>query len=100
MRLTEFQITTINNLSKKHFGSSTRIYLFGSRTDDSKKGGDIDLLIRNNDESALTLEAKIHYLAELKKILGNQKIDIVLDNSATRKKLNFYSSVINNQIEL
>lgn len=74
--------------------------MFGSRTDDSKKGGDIDLFIKNNDESTLTLEAKIHYLTELKKILGEQKIDVVFDNSETRKKQNFYRSIINNQLEL
>jgi len=74
MRLTELQIQTINTLSKKHFGSRTKVYLFGSRIDDLKRGGDIDLLIKNKNEQILTLEAKIHFLAELKTKIGNQKI--------------------------
>ena len=39
-----------------------------------KKGGDIDLLIYNNNESALTMDAKVYFLAEMivkiEKLLG------------------------------
>jgi predicted nucleotidyltransferase len=100
MRLTELQIQSINALSKKHFGSETTVYLFGSRTDDLKRGGDIDLLIRNKNEQVLTLDAKIYFLAELKKKIGNQKIDVVFDNMNTRKKQNFYRSITLNQVKL
>ncbi len=55
MRLNEFEIDTINKLAKKHFGDGTSVYLFGSRTDDRKKGGDIDLFICNDNEEVLTL---------------------------------------------
>jgi predicted nucleotidyltransferase len=64
MRLNEFEIDTINKLAKKHFGDGTSVYLFGSRTDDRKKGGDIDLFIGNDNEEVLTLEAKVGFLAE------------------------------------
>ncbi len=74
MRLTELQIQTIKALSKKHVGSETKVYLFGSRTDDLKRGGDIDLLIRNKNEQVLTLDAKIYFLAELKKGLAPRKL--------------------------
>jgi len=74
--------------------------LFGSRTDDSKKGGDIDLFITNNNEAALTLEAKIHFLTELKTKIGDRKIDVVFDNANTRQKKNFYRSVIRHKAEL
>jgi uncharacterized protein len=50
MRLNRFQIDTINKLATKHFGQAATAYLFGSRTDNQKKGGDIDLLIKNNNE--------------------------------------------------
>jgi hypothetical protein len=39
------------NKSPLKYGGETRIFLFGSRTDDSKKGGDIDLYIQLNEES-------------------------------------------------
>jgi len=100
MRLNQFQIDNINSLARKYFGYETTVSLFGSRTDDSKKGGDIDLFITNNNEAALTLEAKIHFLTELKTKIGDRKIDVVFDNANTRQKKNFYRSVIRHKAEL
>ena len=100
MRLSRFQIITINELAKKYFGQGTSVSLFGSRIDDKKKGGDIDLFIKNTNEAALTIEAKIHFLVELKGKIGDRKIDVVFDNTSTRKKVNFYRSVIRQKIDL
>ena len=100
MRLTNFQIDTINELARKYFGQETIVYLFGSRTDDRKKGGDIDLFINNSNETELTVETKIHFLAELKRKIGDRKIDVVFDNAGTRQKKNFYRSVNRTKIEL
>lgn len=100
MRLTQFQIDSINKIAEKHFGKETTVYLFGSRTDDRKKGGDIDLLINNTNEETLTLEAKIRFLAQLKATIGDRKIDVVFDNDTTRQKENFYRSIIRQKVEL
>ena len=59
------------------------LYLFGSRTDDSKKGGDIDLYLKVVDHSAL-FDKKIKFLARVKRELGDQKIDIVFNLDAER----------------
>ena len=100
MRLSEYQIEIINNLASKHFGAMTSVYLFGSRTDENKKGGDIDLLISNVNEEMLTIEAKVRFLAELKKNIGDRKIDVVFDNSSCRKKKNFYRSISEHKVKL
>ncbi len=100
MRLNKFQIDSINRLAKKHFGHETSVYLFGSRTDDNKKGGDIDLFINNANETVLTIEAKIRFLAELKTEIGDRKIDVVFDNAITRQKKNFYRSITHQKAEL
>lgn len=100
MRLTQFQIDTINKLARKYFGLGVTVYLFGSRTDDQKKGGDIDLFINHSDETTLTLAAKIRFLAELKAEIGDQKIDVVFDNNNTRQKKNFYHSIIRQKVEI
>ena len=62
-----------------HKGS---IYLFGSRTDDSKLGGDIDLFLEIDEKPSF--EKKIKFLSKLKRILGEQKIDIVFNEDSSR----------------
>ena len=44
MRLTQEEIKKIKEVIFKIFGKS-RIYVFGSRTDDKAKGGDIDIFV-------------------------------------------------------
>ena len=100
MRLSRIEIELINLTARKYFGQETKVFLFGSRVDDSLKGGDIDLFIHNDQGSLLKLETKIHFLSELKMKIGDQKIDVVFDNETTRSKTNFYRSIQNNNIEL
>jgi predicted nucleotidyltransferase len=59
------------------------IYLFGSRVDDNKKGGDIDLYLIVNNHTNL-FEKKIKFLSKIKRELGEQKIDIVFNLDENR----------------
>ena len=71
---------------KKAFNTVFRegdIYLFGSRLDDKKKGGDIDLFIDINNRSDL-FEKKIKFLAKIKSVIGEQKIDVVFNENSKR----------------
>ena len=56
---------------------SYKLYLFGSRVDDNKRGGDIDLLVVSKE---LTRSDLRRVRVEFFKHFGEQKIDIVLDN--------------------
>jgi predicted nucleotidyltransferase len=98
MRLTEFEISTIKTLAKEIFGKDASVSLFGSRVNDQMKGGDIDLFISNADEHSL--KKKVVFLAEIKKRIGDQKIDVVFDNEYTRRQSGFYKSIIKNAINL
>ena len=74
MRLTPKEIDIIKDSVDKIFGKST-IYLFGSRLDNSKKGGDIDLYIELEDkENLFELQRRYTFLItvkdELEKILS------------------------------
>ncbi len=100
MRLTESQIQIITTLSKKYFSDNAVVFLFGSRTDDKKKGGDIDLFISTPDEILMGLTHRIAFLVELKRMIGDRKIDVVFDNRETRRKKNFYHSIVHNYIRL
>lgn len=83
MRLTESQRATIKTSVANVIGTESRIWLFGSRTDDAKRGGDIDLLI----ETDQTLPSRVAALCQLEgnlvKKLGDRKIDILLKDART-----------------
>jgi len=79
MHLTTNQIEAIKQEAELCFGSGAQVWLFGSRVDDRKKGGDIDLYLRpgmNDAEQLVT--ARFAILARLKQRIGEQKIDLVL----------------------
>lgn len=45
MRLTPDQAETIRQNVRRHLGEHARIWLFGSRADDQRRGGDVDLYV-------------------------------------------------------
>ncbi len=75
MRLTNKEIDTIKN-SVLALDADARVYLFGSRIDDAKRGGDIDLLIESNILTKQDLR-KIRW--QFFGVFGEQKMDLVLD---------------------
>lgn len=82
MRLTKFEYRSILT-AFHHIFKSGNIYLFGSRVDDHKKGGDIDLYIETEDSDNLS-EKKIQFLLLLESLIGEQKIDVVFHRDSTR----------------
>ena len=82
MRLSNREIRSIQNAFTTTFGSG-EIYLFGSRTNDTLKGGDIDLFIVPATYNNLT-EKKIDFLVKLKRSIGEQRIDVVIDRGENR----------------
>ncbi len=78
MRLTAQERTLIRELGLRHFGAVPR--LFGSRLDDSRGGGDIDLLIPTRLPAAEAARKRLDLLADLWLALGERKIDILLDD--------------------
>ena len=50
MRLNKKDIQSIVRVAKEVYGEGVEVYLFGSRTDNEKRGGDIDLLVRTTSE--------------------------------------------------
>jgi uncharacterized protein len=82
MRLEKFEIDSIKDLAQLHFGTDVQVILFGSRTSDSKRGGDIDLFIRKQNGDKPDIRSKINFITDLIFRIGEQKIDVVLDNPA------------------
>jgi predicted nucleotidyltransferase len=84
VRLSEKEIRVIRKSAEEIFGKGTKIYLFGSRVDLKKRGGDIDLYIKPKFKNNL-LERRIKFLIKLYEELGEQKIDIVLENDSKKE---------------
>ena len=74
MRLEPEEIRAIKETIKS-FDENAKIWLYGSRTDDNKRGGDIDLLIFSEK---LGFREKLKIRVQLYKKIGEQKIDILI----------------------
>jgi len=101
MRLTKTQIKAIQDSFSTFFMKGDKIWLFGSRVDDSKKGGDIDLYIETNyNDLFIVTRKEIEFIANLKKIIGDQKIDIVINILPRNQQLPIYNEARNTGIQL
>lgn len=86
MRLTDQQRQIIREEVARIFGPRARVYLFGSRLDDRARGGDVDLFIEVDEVLENRASAASRVAARLQQALGDQRIDVVLVDAATRKQ--------------
>ena len=82
MRLGDRERHIIRTAAAEVFGPEARVMLFGSRADDTRRGGDIDLLILldgspDNANLVALAEKRVNYLVMLEKALGERKIDLI-----------------------
>lgn len=86
VRLTEKEFQGIQEAFSEFLSEKTgEIYLFGSRTDISKKGGDIDLLVIVDKQwLEWLISEKIFLMTKIKNKIGDQRIDITC---ATREQM-------------
>lgn len=94
MRLDKQQIIVLKE-KLQTLSKNAKLYLFGSRVDDNKKGGDIDLLVISDE---LTKKDLRLLRIEFFKYFGEQKLDIVLDDG--NLKTPFVKHIFPKAIEL
>ena len=78
MRLKPEEVNAIRDCVREVFGTGTPVWLFGSRIDDLKRGGDIDLFLETSLDADERLRRRFRLLCQLQRRLGEQKIDVVL----------------------
>ena len=78
MRLGERERTVIRDAVRACFGEDAVVYLYGSRTDDARRGGDIDLYIETRLPFGEAFDARTRLALLLQERLGEQKIDILV----------------------
>lgn len=85
------QKEVICETASKYFGTEAHVWLFGSRVNDQAKGGDIDLYIESQTQKPTDLiTAKLQFLRDLHKKIGEQKIDVVLRRTDSTVDLPVY----------
>jgi predicted nucleotidyltransferase len=80
MRLKQKEQDAIAQAAREVFTPGTSVFLFGSRVDDGKHGGDIDLLIETHRPMAPAelVERRTRFVARLYRALEEQRIDVVI----------------------
>ena len=77
MRLSDEEVRAIKAAGTHAFGADAVIRLFGSRVDDQRRGGDIDLHVEvapGTDEVAARLRFERYLFARIEE----QKVDVIL----------------------
>ena len=77
MRLTEEEVAAIKDSARAAFGESVVVRLFGSRTDDGERGGDIDLHVEIDKVDNIWL-AKGMFEDHLFRRIEPQKVDLIV----------------------
>jgi predicted nucleotidyltransferase len=72
MRLTTTQHQYILQAAHQNFGTDANVWLFGSRVDDERRGGDVDLYVE-------TAQASTHMSALRCKIALEENLDLHVD---------------------
>ena len=83
MRLTKYEVKMIKQAFKESFVDG-KIYLFGSRVDDTQRGGDIDLYIVPAKRFENERERRTNFLIQLDEYIGEQRIDVIIAKDKNR----------------
>lgn len=79
MRLSQEEIQSILETFRAHFLPEDHLWLFGSRANPHKKGGDIDLYIETHYQDINKVsDSHIQFILDLEDKIGEQKIDVVI----------------------
>jgi hypothetical protein len=85
MRLDEHTRTVIREAAKKFFG--VPVLLFGSRLDDTRKGGDIDLYLEADLPPEDVVRRELGMVAYIWRRIGERKIDLVINTGRTQNPI-------------
>jgi len=89
MRLLDIEKTALTNALESVQGE---VFLYGSRTDDTKRGGDIDLLVRSRTPSPYRLAQDITVQFQM---VCDEKIDVLVvdPDHMTEEQHTFLSTI-------
>jgi predicted nucleotidyltransferase len=79
MRLEKGELEGIKRAFQETFLPNDHLWLFGSRVDDAKRGGDIDLYIETSeDDPDVVYNKRRRFLVTLFDYIDEQRVDVVV----------------------
>jgi predicted nucleotidyltransferase len=78
MRLSNTQIAAIRQVVLEQAGAAATVRLFGSRLDDTAKGGDVDLLVEIPSPATAPALMAARIAGRISRALDGRKVDVVL----------------------
>jgi len=81
MRLDDKTRIIIKNEVASQFGEASVVRLFGSRVDDTQRGGDIDLFIEPTQILENRIQEECRLSASLYIKLGGRKVDVLIKDA-------------------
>jgi len=94
MRLTKNEILNIKKIIYS-FDKNSKIYIFGSRIDDKKRGGDIDIFVISKK---INFKIKQKIKVKFYLLFGDRKIDLIVTDDVNKKS--FFKYIIKNGVEI
>ncbi len=82
MKFSKSELTIIKKVILTHI-EDAKIFLFGSKVYDNKKGGDIDIFVQINKN--ITLKTQLQILTEIKLEGVLRKVDLVIQTPYSKK---------------
>jgi predicted nucleotidyltransferase len=78
MRLTDYQIQAIRRLAREVAGDQARVRVFGSRLDDTARGGDLDLMLELPEPVDNPALMAARMAAKVSRTMSGRKVDVLL----------------------
>jgi predicted nucleotidyltransferase len=100
MRLTSEEARALCAAVEPYLGAQRAVlYLYGSRVDDQRRGGDIDLVLVAEEPPSLR-EQSHHIVAEMKERLGARRCDFAIIDAGSAASDVHWSDVLRDAVVL
>lgn len=97
MRISRPQITRAKGLVRHYFGDDAELRLFGSRTDDAKRGGDYDFFVETSlDDAEQIAVRRLALMAALQATpeFEDERVDVVVKRRSSSLDLPIYTCAL------
>ncbi len=100
IRLKQFEIDAIRAAFAASFSPNDKLWLFGSRANLNKRGGDIDLYVETTLDAKDLYDIKLRFINAICDSIGDQRVDVVLNTINNSLNLPIYQKAKSEGVQL